>query len=238
MRLGTSAALVVACLSLATHFTLADAAPPTSLATLERSYAAYLLRARPDLAWRAGAKAAASRLEPVTTTNLAQQTAWLARFERELQAVPRETLTPAESTRLDTLLARTSRQHSECGLDGPFRRDPLAYRALTDFAVLEVITAPRVGECERVRRATRRLLLVPEVLRAAALNLRDTPYDSVRVQQGLDDAIRVLRADVTAAAAACRDPQRTADFVEADSAAIRAFELFPRWLNTSAGAAR
>lgn len=207
----------------------------SSLAVLESAYAEHLDVFRPDLASRYGSKRAAALLVAPTRSGLDRDYAWLTHFQSRLEAAPRATLAPAEQARLDTLLARTKRQMEECGPGGALRLDPLAYRALTDQAVLEALTMARVSACERVRRATQRLRMLPEVLRAAAINLQGLPHDDLRVQQGVDEAMRVLRVEVTAAAAACRDPRRSADFVEADSAAIRAFTIFPSWLHGARG---
>ncbi|MEO5988885.1 MAG: DUF885 family protein [Candidatus Eisenbacteria bacterium] len=205
----------------------ARASAPTSIAALDRAYAEHLLVSRPDRGSREGVKGAADRLTPVTETSLERDRAWLGAFRARLDLVDRNRLSNVTKARLDTLRARTTQQWEESRPDGPFRRDALAYRALTDQAVLEVITARRVGDCERVRRATARLRMLPEVLRAAAINLRGAPYDDARVRRGVEDAVRTLRVEVTAAAAACRDARRIADFVEADSTAIRAFRIFP-----------
>jgi len=202
-----------------------------SIRALERDYAQHLLLHRPDRGSRQGVKGAAARLVPVTESSLEADLAWLSRFRARCARVDPARIAPSDRARFDSLLVRVAQQQEESAPEGPLRRDPLAYRALTDQAVLEAITAPRVGECERVRRATQRLRMLPEVLRAAAINLRAVPHEDARVKQGVDDAIRVLRAEVIAAASACRDPRRTADLVEADSAAIRAFEVFPRWLH-------
>lgn len=231
MRLRTSAALVVSLLMLGAATASAGAAAPPSVTALERDYARHTLASRPDRASREGVKGAARRLVPVTESSLARDLEWLKHFRARCDSVGRSNLLPTSRARLDTLFERTARQFDESRPDGPLRRDPMAYRALTDQAVLQVITEPNVGECERVRRATQRLRMLPEVLRAAAINLRGAPRDDARVQQGVEEAVRTLRVEVTAAAAACRDARRTADFVEADSAAIRAFKTFPGWLH-------
>lgn len=238
MRLRMSVALVAGLVILAAQAGWAGSATMPSVRALEQAYADHLLAHRPDRGSREGVKSAAARLLPVTVASLERDLAWLNRFRARCALVDPARLTPVERVRFDSLLVRSSRQQAESQAEGPLRRDPLAYRMLTDQAVLEVITAPHVGECERVRRATQRLRMLPEVLRAAAINLRAVPHEDARVQQGVQDAIRVLRAEVIAAAAACRDPRRRADFVEADSAAIRAYEVYPRWLHDAPERAR
>ena len=238
MRLRTSAALVACFVVLAARSGLADSSSMPSVRALERAYAEHLLAHRPDRGSRQGVKGAAARLVPVTESSLERDLAWLSRFRARCALVDPARIAPNDRARFDSLLVRVARQQEESAPQGPLRRDALAYRALTDQEVLEVITAPRVGECERVRRATQRLRMLPEVLRAAAINLRAMPQDDARVQLGVDDAIRVLRAEVIAAAAACRDSRRAADLVEADSAAIRAYKVFPRWLHDAPGPAR
>ncbi len=238
MHLRLSAALVAGLIVLAARSGLADSSTMPSIRALERSYAEHLLVHRPDRGSRAGVKGAATRLVPVTESSLERDVAWLSGFRDRCALVDPARIAPRDRARFDSLLVRVARQQEESAPQGPLRRDALAYRMLTDQAVLEVITAPRVGECERVRRATLRLRMLPEVLRAAAINLRAMPQEDARVQRGVDDAIRVLRAEVIAAAAACRDARRAADLVEADSAAIRAYEVFPRWLRDVPGPAR
>lgn len=238
MHLRMSAALVAGFVVLAARSGLADSSTMPSIRALERGYAEYLLVHRPDRGSREGVRGAAARLVPVTESSLERDLAWLSRFRARCALVDSARIAPSDRVRLGSLLMRVARQQEESAPQGPLRRDALAYRVLTDQAVLEVITTPRVGECERVRRATLRLHMLPEVLRAAAINLRAMPQDDARVQRGVDDAIRVLRAEVIAAAVACHDPRRRADLVEADSAAIRAYQVFPRWLRDAPGPAR
>ncbi len=231
MRLGMSAALAASLFLLGPVTASGDGVASPSIAALQRAYAEHLLVSRPDRGSREGVKGAAARLVPVTEASLEQDLVWLEAFRAKCERVDRSKLPSAARASLDTLRARATRQWDESRPDGPLRRDPLAYRALTDRAVLESITAAHVGACERVRRATQRLRMLPEMLRAAAINLRDAPRDDARVRRGVEEAVRTLRMEVTAAAAACRDARRTADFVEADSAAIRAFQIFPGWLS-------
>ena len=238
MHLRTSVALVAGFVVLAARTGLADSSTMPSIHSLERDYAAHLLVHRPDRGSREGVKGAAARLVPVTESSLERDLAWLSRFRARCGLVDPARISPGDRTRLDSLLVRVTRQQEESAPQGPLRRDALAYRTLTDQAVLEAITAPHVGECERVRRATQRLRMLPEVLRAAAINLRAIPQDDARLQRGVDEAIRVLRAEVITSAAACHDSRRAADLVQADSAAIRAYEVFPRWLHDTPGPTR
>ena len=159
-------------------------------------------------------------------------------FRTRLLAVSRTGLPAADVARLDSLHARTEREWLQASPESPLRTDPLAYRMLTDRAVLEVGTTRRVGACERTRRATQRLRAVPEILRAAAINLRAVSVDGPRLAAGVAEAIQALRTELVSATAECHEPRRRADLVEADSLAIRAFQSFGERLRSSAGDSR
>ena len=75
------------------------------------------------------------------------------------------------------------------------------------------------------------LAQVPEVLRAARINLKDPPriYTEVAISQ-FEGVLRLYREDVPAAGAECRDARIQADLAEADSGAVRATEEFLAFL--------
>ena len=184
MPLGSQAALWAAGLVIATVLSPATQ-PAARLGSLEREHAQHVLETRPDMAWRYGMREAADRLTPVTQGSMDREALWLRAFRTRLFAVSRTGLAAADRARLDSLHARTEREWLQASPESPLRTDPLAYRMLTDRAVLEVGTTRRVGACERTRRATQRLRAVPEILRAAAINLRAVSVDESSLAAGV-----------------------------------------------------
>lgn len=202
------------------------------LRNAEDDYRAHLLRARPDLGSRIGLRAADGRLAPVTEATLRSDAAWLERFARRLAALDRRALTPLEGVRLDTLRARVERER-EPHANGAWRRDPELYLRLGPGSVLDAAAAPNTSPCSRTKNVVKRLRVVPEVLRAARVILRDGPAsDSAAVPwRAAMDSLRALPARLSA----CREPSREADLVEADSLALAAIDRFVRFLREERG---
>lgn len=203
------------------------------LRNAEDEYRSHLLRARPDLASRLGLRTADGKLVPVTEATLRSDAAWLERFAGRLAALDRRALAPLEGVRLDTLRARVERER-EPHASGAWRREPAAYLALGPFAVLEAAAAPNTSPCGRAKNVVRRLRALPEVLRAARVTLRDVAASDTAAAPWLAamDSLRALPARL----AACREPTREADLVEADSLALAACERFVRFLREERGA--
>ena len=109
------------------------------------------------------------------------------------------------------------------------------YRELAHATVLAVANRPHVTQCERTRRVIARLRAVPEVLRAAQVNLRaDAAFDPECEAAAWDAAMFDLRTALPALAATCHDPEREADLIEADSTALAAARRFVRFLRAGA----
>lgn len=165
----------------------------------------------------------------MTEATLRADSAWLARFADRLAAIDRGALAPLEAVRLDTLRARVERERGPHE-SGAWRRDPALYLELGVGAALEAAALPDASPCRRAKYAVGRLRAVPEVLRAARVTLRDgaiAPTDtSAAPWRAAMDSLRALPARL----AACREPSREADLVEADSLALAACERFIRFL--------
>jgi hypothetical protein len=203
---------------------------PVALRALAARYQAHLLADRPDLASRAGHADADERLVPVTEASLGHDAALLRALADSLGRIDRAALSRTEAALFDTLRARIAREAAPLEA-GAWRRDPLCYLELTDAAVFESAQRPHVSSCERARRAMGRLRAVPEVLRAAEINLRDHPAsDRDTALARWDRALLGWRIRLPAVAEQCHDALRLADFIEADSLALRAATRFMRFL--------
>ena len=211
------------CCAIGSAATARGAAAPT-LTVLETRHRAHLLAARPDLASRYGF-GGEDRLEPVTETSIAHDSGWLRNFTADLARVDVARLSPRARTRLDSLRVRTEREAAAIDA-GLWRLEPLAYLALVHDAVLEVNRAPHVSACERCRRTLERLRLVPEVLRAALVNLRECPAPPTTTFAAFDSAAAQLRTAIFAPIDGCKDPRRQADVVAADTLALHAYVRF------------
>lgn len=197
-----------------------------------------MLKARPDLAGRDGSAQADDRLEPVTEATLERDTAELAAIEAALGAIDTVALDTRERATLDTLRARAGRESAALRA-GLWRASPDPYLALAHAAPLEAATRKRVGACERARRTAARLRAVPEVLRAAEVNLRAAPpFDRDAAVASWRAAMMDLRLELPRLFDACHDAERYAAFVEADTLALGAMDRFARFLRTDPGARR
>jgi uncharacterized protein (DUF885 family) len=206
--------------------------PAGALRQAEREYRQHLLLARPDLATRFGVRGAESRLQPVTEATLGADAAMLGAIDSRLAAIDRAALEPQQAARLDTLRARIARERSPHA-SGAWRSDASIYLALGPGAVLDVAGAPRSSPCSRAKHATERLRALPEVLRAARVNLAGGARGDARPWLAAMDSLRALPSRL----AGCREPERVADLVEADSLALSAIDRFIRFLHEELGTA-
>jgi hypothetical protein len=200
-----------------------------ALRRAEADYRAHVASARPDLATRFGFGGTDARLEPVTEATLTRDAEWLDAFEARVSAIDRGALRPAEAAALDSLRARVARER-EPYARGAWRREPALYLALGPSAVLDVAGATRGSPCGRGRNAVGRLRALPEVLRAARVNLGaatgSAGDEAAAPWHAAMDSLRALPVRL----AGCREPMREADLVEADSLALAACERFVRFL--------
>ena len=209
----------------------APGATPPRLETLGREYREHRLAVRPDLATLAGDRRGDGRLEPVTQATLLAEAEWLRRFAARLEAVPRDGLSPAGRSLRDSLAARVARQRDELEVTRRWERDPSAYLDLAGAAMRPLLDGRGVAACARARSLAKRLERVPDVLRAARVNLREPPRRLLEeALAGYERLLAFYREDLPAFGARCREPRTQADLAQADTLAVRAAEDFLRYL--------
>jgi uncharacterized protein DUF885 len=200
--------------------------PDARLQTLGEEFVARRLARAPHAATRGGVHAGQPMAHAVTALTLAEELAWLHAFRERLAAVPREPT--SERVLLETAL---DRELLELDVLRPFQRDPGAYVALVAASVEAALDRSSGSPCARVERAVRRLSEVPEVLRAARLNLKDPPRVLTELAiERLAQVLRFYREDVPRLGAGCRGAPMQADLAQADTTAVRAVEGFLRYL--------
>jgi len=201
------------------------------LARLVDEYRAGLLADRPDLASRLGEHRGDDRLEPVTQASLARSGAWLRALAARLDSIPRGALSPAAARTRDSLAARTAAARHEREVARSWERDPAAYLSLAGDAVAALLEPGTGSTCSRARAMARRLARVPDVLRAARVNLREPSRELVeRALPGYEHLLQFYRSGLAPFAARCREPRTLGDLAQADSAAVRAAEEFLDYL--------
>lgn len=216
----------------------AQAAPGAAgrLHAAQADYRRHLLASRPDLASALGWGGAAALL-PITQAAIERDEQWLGEFAATLAAIPPAELAPRERVALDSLSARVEREREPLR-SGAWANDPRLYLAAGPLAALESAAAPGVTPCERARRAAKRLAALPELLRAAEVNLRAARgFDRERTLLAWGAARDSLRWALPAHVAGCREGERDADLIEADTTALGAVDHFVRFLREDLAAA-
>jgi len=195
------------------------------------AFVARWLEHAPHDATRLGEHEDDARLVTVTETTLADDLAWLRRLRAELDSIPASSLGPERTVERVLLQARVERMLLDLEIIRPYERDPGAYVPIVAGSVASLLDRPITSPCQRLRLATHRLWLVPEVLRAARINLRRPPR--VLTEMAIEryaGVLRFYRETVPAIAAGCRDALTQADLAQADTAAVRAVDSFLTYL--------
>lgn len=211
--------------------------PATAVTTDERlralgdEFVARWLARAPHEATRLGVHGADGVLKPVTRTTLAEDLAWLQGFRARLASIPLADLSEARAIERDLLAGRVERQLVDLEVIRPFERDPGAYLPLVAGSIESVLERPTAATCQRLRLGARRLSSVPEVLRAARINLRNPPRELTEIAIDLyAGVLRFYRETVPRLATGCRDARMQADLAQADTTAVRAVEDFLLYL--------
>jgi hypothetical protein len=201
------------------------------LRALGDEFVARWLARAPHEATRLGVHTADGVLLPVTRTTLAEDLAWLQGFRTRLASIPIAELSDPRAVERDLLAGRVERQLIDLEVIRPFERDPAAYLPLVAGSIESVLERPVASPCQRLRLAARRLSQVPEVLRAARINLRNPPRELTEIALDLyAGALRFYRETVPRLATGCRDARTQADLAQADTTAVRAVEDFLLYL--------
>ena len=236
--LAARAALAIALLALAPA--RAPAAPRDSVAAPGRAehfdalvteFFDRWFELHPEAATRLGVHRFDDRLFPVTPASVAKEIAWLRDVHARLAAIPPVSLPFRRRLDRAALEAWIERQQLELEEMRPFERNPNFYVGLITSPIQGLLERDFASECARFRDAARRLAAVPEILRAARINLKNPPhlFTDVAIEQ-TRGALRFYRETVPAVAASCHEPAIQADLAEADSTAIRAAEEYLRFL--------
>jgi len=227
MKLRLVTLFVAASLALGFVGPLSSHTPDARLQRLGDEFLDQWLERRPHLATRLGVHDWDSRLLPITAGSVASDLRWLAAMRARLDAIPRAELSFERGQEYDLLAARIERERIELAEVRSWERNPSVYLDLVAGSVLAVLERDFGAPCERVVLATRRLRLVPEVMRAALVNLRDPPRISTEVAIAqFTGALDFYRTTLPALTAGCREPRLQADLAEADSEAVHAVERF------------
>ena len=221
------ATLLAAALALGLAASVRADSPDARLQKLGDEFLDGWFTRRPHLATAFGLHGWDARLAPVTAGSVTSDLAWLEAVRARLDAIPRDALSFARAQEHDLLAAWIERERLELAEVRAWERDPGVYVELVAGSVLSLLEHDFASPCERTVLATRRLRLVPEVMRAARVNLRDPPrvHTEIAIAR-LAGVLEFYRLGLTELTAECREPLLHADFAEADSQAVRAVEQF------------
>ena len=197
------------------------------MARLSQRFLDGWLERRPQLATRLGLHRWDDRLVPVSEASVAADLAWLAGIDRELAAIPRGALSFERAQEAEVLAARVRRERLELAGVQRWRQDPGWYLDMIAGGIQSLVERQAASPCDRAHALIGRLTMVPEVLRAATINLRDPVRIEVEAALPRYGALIALyRGPVAQLALACHDTREQGAFGEADSAAIAAIERF------------
>jgi hypothetical protein len=201
------------------------------LRALGDEFVARWLERAPHEATRLGVHTADGALMPVSRTTLAEDAAWLRDFRARLASIPLTGLSREGTVDRELLAGRVERLQLDLEVIRPFERDPGAYLPLVAGSIESVLERPVASSCRRLQLAARRLSQVPEVLRAARINLQNPPRELTEIAiDRYAGVLRFYRETVPRLATGCRDAEMQADLAQADTTAVRAVEDFLLYL--------
>ena len=186
----------------------------------------------PQEATRLGLHRWDDQLLPLTEASVEAERTWLRAFQARLHTLSPTSLTFPQLLDRATLDGWIERQCFDLEVVRSWQRNPNTYVTLVTSPIQSLLQREFAPDCARVRSAARRLRMVPEVLRAAKINLRHPPLRLTEIAlEQARGALRFYRETVPALAARCHDAMTEADLAEADTAAVRATEDFVRFLD-------
>jgi uncharacterized protein (DUF885 family) len=223
--------LSLLCLVLVAAAPVRAATGDTAVEKLGREYLDQWMRRHPPLATRLGVHTWDDVLIPITQATVDDDATWLRAFRERLRAVPARDL--GFDARLDRALlaGRVERELLELETVQSWRTNPNTYVDLISGPVQSLLQRNFASLSTRMRSAARRLRMVPEVLRAARINLSHPSRLATEVAIAQTAGVlQFYRGTVPALTAASRDPDAQADLAEADTAAVRAVQSFQAFL--------
>ncbi len=228
-RLAASALLLLGCV-LAPARSFAATADAT-FTRLGDEFLDQWFASRPHAATRIGIHDHDEDLIPVTETSLAQDLERMRGFRRRLDAIPRAELSFDHALEWDVLSSRVDSELLDLEVIKPWNNNPNSYLPLVAGSVQNLMQRDFAPLCVRLRSTARRMSHVPEVLRAARINLKRPPRIATETAIAqFEGVLRLYRAELPALAARCKDPGVQAALTESDTAAVRAVESFLTFL--------
>lgn len=199
------------------------------LRALGDEYLARRMALAPHLATRLGVHSSDERLLPPPAAS--EELAWQRDFQARLAAVPVAGLDRERAAERALLAAAVERDLLTLEVLRPRERDPSAWLPLVAGAIEDVLERGGMTPCAKARLVADRLAGVPEVLRAARVELRNPPRalteDAIARFEGV---LRFYRETVPEPTAECRNALLQADLAQADSTAVRAVQDFVHFL--------
>jgi len=191
------------------------------------------LARHPQNATRLGVHEYDRQLIPVTQSSLADETAWLHKLRGQLDSIPGSAFSFNRMLDRDVLSARIDRELLDLEVIRPYEHNPNAYLDLVAGSIQSLLQRRFASPTERATSVLHRLRQVPEVLRAAQVNLNHPPRLDTEVAIGqFEGVLRLYREQVPVLAEETRAPTLEADIAVADTAAVQAVRGFVDWLRS------
>ena len=161
---------------------------------LGRDFLGEWLARRPQAATRLGEHSHDDELHAITAQSVASDLEWLREMRELLSSIPREKLSVERRLDRDVLASRIEREILELDEVRSWARNPNTYVDLVSSPIQALLQRDFSPLCSRIQSATRRLRAVPEILRAAPLNLEHPPriYTEIAISQ-LDGVLTFYR---------------------------------------------
>lgn len=187
----------------------------------------------PQDASRLGIRTHDNRLVPMTESLIENEIQWNLEFQDRVKDGLQRSSRGSSASRVELNLLRTlaERQRFELQVVGIYQKNPASYLPMLEGSIRSLLDRRLGSVCNRIRSISQRLQYVPEVLRAAQINLREPSRVAVEAAIPRYEAVLALyRNELPSRAQSCRDASNNASLAQADTQAVRSTQQFLEWM--------
>jgi uncharacterized protein (DUF885 family) len=174
-----------------------------------------------------------TQLEDYSAAGQQRQADMLKSWQKKLATIDPRALDAEPAADYQILLNSIAAQLLQLEVIRPWEKNPDTYASGPTGSIFSIMERPYAPVNTRLRAATEREKLIPQVLLDARKNLKNPPkiYTEIALEQ-IDGTTAFFATDVPSAFADADDPAAKADFTQANAAVIAALKSYAAWMKS------